>query len=69
MGSDLRYHFRAVADAMTAPDHEPLAVFHARQALLAISWSIGMMGDVDLTDEQCRRAAEDIALAIYERAQ
>ncbi|WP_281262722.1 TetR/AcrR family transcriptional regulator [Nocardia nova] len=69
VGSDLRYHFRAVADAMTAPDHEPLAVFHARQALLAISWSIGMMGDVDLTDEQCRRAAEDIALAIYERAQ
>lgn len=67
VGSALRYQFRAVAAAMTAPDHEPLAVFHARQALLAISWSTAMMGDVDLTDAQCHRAAVDIALAIYDR--
>ncbi|NKY89328.1 TetR/AcrR family transcriptional regulator [Nocardia veterana] len=67
VGSALRYQFRAVADAMTAPDHEPLAVFHARQALLAISWSAAMMGDIDLTDEQCRHAAVEVALAIYDR--
>ncbi|MBF6327778.1 TetR/AcrR family transcriptional regulator [Nocardia transvalensis] len=67
VGADLRYQFRAVADAMTAPDHEPMAVFHARQAVAAISWSVGMMGDLDLTDDQCNAAAVEIALGIYDR--
>ena len=62
VGAALRYQFRQVADAITAPSRDPLAIFHARQALAAISWSVGMMGDVDLTDEQCRDAAVNIAL-------
>ncbi|MQY17478.1 TetR/AcrR family transcriptional regulator [Nocardia macrotermitis] len=67
VGSALRYQFRLVADAITGPARDPLAIFHARQALLAISWSVGMMGDVELTDEQCRAAAVALALDIYER--
>ncbi|MDT0305915.1 helix-turn-helix domain-containing protein [Streptomyces sp. DSM 44917] len=67
VGAGLRYQFREVADAMTAPDHAPLARYHARQALAAISWSVGMMGDLDLSDEQCREAAVAIALGIYDR--
>ncbi|WP_308166470.1 TetR/AcrR family transcriptional regulator [Nocardia albiluteola] len=69
VGAALRYQFRQIADAITAPDRDPLAIFHARQALAAISWSVGMMGDVELTDEQCRDAAVKIALDIYESAQ
>ncbi|MFN3007928.1 TetR/AcrR family transcriptional regulator [Mycolicibacterium wolinskyi] len=68
IGTDLRYQFRAVADAMTAPDHDPLAVFHARQALLTMSWSVAMMGDLPLTDEQCNETALTIALGIYNRS-
>ncbi|MGV0735276.1 helix-turn-helix domain-containing protein [Mycobacterium syngnathidarum] len=68
VGADLRYQFRTVADAMTAPDHEPVAVYHARQALLAISWSVAMMGDLPLTDEQCTDIAIAIASDIYERS-
>ncbi|WP_040823406.1 TetR/AcrR family transcriptional regulator [Nocardia jiangxiensis] len=67
VGSALRYQFRQVADAVTGADRDPLAIFHARQALLAISWSVGMMGDVELTDEQCRAAAVSLALDIYDR--
>jgi len=67
-GADLRCQFRLVADAMTAPDHEPLTIYYARQALAAISWSVGMMGDVPLTDEECHEAAVAIALDIYARA-
>ncbi|MFE7742346.1 hypothetical protein [Nocardia sp. NPDC057455] len=43
-GVSLRYQFRLLADLMTAPERAPLAVFHARQALLAISWSTAMNG-------------------------
>ncbi|MGH3640302.1 MAG: hypothetical protein ACRDUX_14880, partial [Mycobacterium sp.] len=68
VGVDLRYQFQAVADAMTAPAHEPLAVFHARQALFAIGWSVAMMGDLDLTDDQCSQTAITIALSIYNQS-
>ncbi|RDI55881.1 TetR/AcrR family transcriptional regulator [Nocardia mexicana] len=68
VGADLRYQFRSVAEAMTEPDHAPMAVFHARQALAAVSWSVGLMGDLDLTDAQCGEAAVSIALDIFERA-
>lgn len=68
VGVDLRYQFQAISDAMTGPDHRPIAVFHARQALLAIGWSVAMMGDLDLTDEQCQDAAVAVALVIYGRA-
>lgn len=68
VGVDLRYQFQAVSDAMTGPDHQPIAVFHARQALLAIGWSVAMMGDLNLTDEQCQDAAVAVALNIYGRA-
>ncbi|MEV6137517.1 hypothetical protein AB0L63_15900 [Nocardia sp. NPDC051990] len=37
----------------------PLAVF--REALLTISWSTAMMGDLPLTDDECYTAAVDIA--------
>lgn len=67
VGVDLRYQFQAVSHAMTAPAHEPMSVFHARQALLAIGWSVAMMGDIDLTDQECSDAAITIALNIYTR--
>ncbi|WP_054811482.1 TetR/AcrR family transcriptional regulator [Nocardia arizonensis] len=65
-GTVLRYQFRTLADLMTAPEREPLAVFHARQALLAISWSLAMMGDLPLTDELSNAAAKRIALNILD---
>lgn len=68
VGADLRYQFRTVSDAMTAPDHDPVAVYHARQALLTISWSVAMMGDLPLTDEECNDTAIAIASDIYERS-
>ena len=67
VGADLRYQFRTIADVMTAPDHDPVAVYHARQALLAISWSVAMMGDLPLTDDECNDAAIALALDIYQR--
>ena len=68
VGVNLRYQFQAVSDAMTAPAHQPISVFHARQALLAIGWSVAMMGDIDLTDQECCQAAIAIALSIYNRS-
>ncbi|WP_280266879.1 TetR/AcrR family transcriptional regulator [Nocardia wallacei] len=68
VGAGLRYQFRAVAEAMTEPDHAPMAVFHARQALAAVSWSVGLMGDLDLTDAQCGEAAVAIGFDIFDRA-
>ncbi|MGV9680001.1 TetR/AcrR family transcriptional regulator [Nocardia sp. NPDC003482] len=67
IGASLRYEFRELADLMAAPTPTPLSVFHARQALLAISWSVSMMGDVDLDDDQSRTAATSIALDIVGR--
>ncbi|WP_067692500.1 TetR/AcrR family transcriptional regulator [Nocardia jejuensis] len=66
-GVGLRYQFRVLADLMTAPEHAPLAVFHARQALLALSWSISMMGDLPLDDDECYGAASAIASDILRR--
>ncbi|MEU6581140.1 helix-turn-helix domain-containing protein [Nocardia sp. NPDC046763] len=66
-GTSLRYQFRVLADLMTAPSTEPLATFHARQALLAISWSLSMMGDLELPDEESNHAAVAIALDILAR--
>jgi AcrR family transcriptional regulator len=66
-GTSLRYQFRVLADLMAAPDPTPLAVFHARQALLAISWSLSMMGDLDLSDEDSYQAGTHIALSIVAR--
>lgn len=66
-GAGLRYQFRVLADLMTGPDAAPLDVYHARQALLAISWSLSMMGDLDLTDDQMHTAATDIAIDILAR--
>ncbi|MFJ2836398.1 MULTISPECIES: TetR/AcrR family transcriptional regulator [Nocardia] len=63
-GAGLRYQFRVLADLMTAPDHAPLDVYHARQALLAISWSVSMMGDLDLSDDDMRTAATAVAVDI-----
>ncbi|MBF6173361.1 TetR/AcrR family transcriptional regulator [Nocardia blacklockiae] len=67
IGSSLRYQFRVLADLITAPDRTPLATFHARQALLAISWSLSMMGDLELDDEESYLAATRIALDIVDR--
>ncbi|MBP2191190.1 AcrR family transcriptional regulator [Nocardia goodfellowii] len=67
VGTSLRYQFRVLADLMAGPDPAPLAVFHARQALLAISWSLSMMGDLELGDEESRAAATRIALDILAR--
>ncbi|MEV6767951.1 helix-turn-helix domain-containing protein [Nocardia sp. NPDC051030] len=66
-GTSLRYQFRVLADLMAAPDPTPLTVFHARQALLAISWSLSMMGDLDLSDEESSAAAIRIATDILAR--
>lgn len=66
-GAGLRYQFRVLADLMADPDPAPLDVYHARQALLAISWSVSMMGDLDLPDDQMADAATDIALGILDR--
>lgn len=68
VGTDLRYQFRTVAETMTAPHNDPVAMYHARQALLAISWSAAMMGDLPLSDEQCHDIAVAIALDIYDRS-
>lgn len=67
IGTGLRYQFRVLADLVAAPQHSPLAVFHARQALLTVSWSLSMMGDLDLGDEQSNTAASRIALDILTR--
>ncbi len=67
IGTALRYQFVEVAAAMTGPDADPLAVFHARQALLAISWSVTMTNDLELTDQQRRDAALAIARDIFDR--
>ncbi|MFF0454364.1 TetR/AcrR family transcriptional regulator [Nocardia africana] len=67
IGAVLRYQFVQVAAAMTAHDPTPLCVFHARQALLATSWSITMTSDLDLTDDQLRTAAAAIAYDIFTR--
>ncbi|WP_433598133.1 TetR/AcrR family transcriptional regulator [Nocardia sp. CA-135953] len=67
VGASLRIQFRVLADLMTGPDHTPIAVFHARQALLAISWSLSMMGDLDLSDEDSYTAATRISLDIATR--
>ncbi|MFD6159270.1 TetR/AcrR family transcriptional regulator [Nocardia sp. NPDC060256] len=66
-GVSLRYQFRVLADLMTEPDRAPRAVFHARQALLAISWSTAMMGDLPLSDDECYSASLDIARDILAR--
>ncbi|MEV0683274.1 helix-turn-helix domain-containing protein [Nocardia sp. NPDC050378] len=66
-GAGLRYQFRVLADLMTDPERAPLDVYYARQALLAISWSVSMMGDLDLPDDQMAAAATEIALGILDR--
>ncbi|MGW4370232.1 TetR/AcrR family transcriptional regulator [Nocardia takedensis] len=66
VGDGLRYQFRTLADLMTAPEHAPLAVFRARQALLALSWSLAMMGDLRLSDAESHTAATRIALRILD---
>ncbi|WP_460725509.1 TetR/AcrR family transcriptional regulator [Nocardia heshunensis] len=66
-GTSLRYQFRVLADLMAAPSTEPLDIFHARQALLAISWSLSMMGDLALPDEESNAASVAIALSILDR--
>ncbi|MCP2292565.1 TetR/AcrR family transcriptional regulator [Nocardia amikacinitolerans] len=67
IGTSLRYQFVALADLMAAPDRAPLTIFYARQALLAISWSLSMMSDLDLDDEESETAAKRIALDIVAR--
>ncbi|MFC4372945.1 helix-turn-helix domain-containing protein [Nocardia halotolerans] len=67
IGAGLRYQFRLLADLMAEPANTPIAVFHARQALLAISWSLSMMGDLDLNDDDSNAAATGIALDILAR--
>ena len=67
IGTGLRYQFKVLADLVAAPQQSPMAVFHARQALLAVSWSLSMMGDLDLGDEQSNTAATRIALDILTR--
>ncbi|MFD4401663.1 TetR/AcrR family transcriptional regulator [Nocardia sp. NPDC058499] len=66
-GVSLRYQFRLIADLMTEPERAPLDVFHARQALLAISWSTAMMGDLPLSDDECFHAAVAVAQDILRR--
>lgn len=67
IGTSLRYQFRVLADLMTEPDRAPVVVFRARQALLAISWSLSMMGDLEMSDEDSYAAATRIALDIVAR--
>lgn len=67
IGTGLRYRFRVLADLVAAPQRSPLATFHARQALLAVSWSLSMMGDLELGDEESNAAATGIALDILTR--
>ncbi|MEC3954623.1 helix-turn-helix domain-containing protein [Nocardia sp. CDC153] len=66
-GTSLRYQFRVLADLMAAPSREPITIFHARQALLAISWSLSMMGDLELSDEESNDASVAIAMDILRR--
>lgn len=63
-GTSLRYQFRVLADLMAAPSRDAVIVYRARQALLAISWSLSMMGDLDLTDDDLHREAVRIGLGI-----
>lgn len=67
IGTGLRYQFRELADLIAGPDGGAMAIFHARQALLAVSWSLTMMGDLDMDDGERGSAATGIALAIVER--
>ncbi|WP_433603703.1 hypothetical protein ACQPXH_18590 [Nocardia sp. CA-135953] len=53
---------------MAGPDQPALAVFRAREALLAISWSTAMMGDLPLTDDERYAAAVDIARDILTKS-
>ncbi|MFF0545057.1 TetR/AcrR family transcriptional regulator [Nocardia thailandica] len=63
-GTSLRYQFRVLADLMVAPSRDPLAIYRARQALLAISWSLSMMGDLELDDDVLHREAVRIGTGI-----
>ncbi|MVU76402.1 TetR family transcriptional regulator [Nocardia sp. ET3-3] len=66
-GTSLRYQFRVLADLMAEPSREPITLFHARQALLTISWSLSMMGDLELSDEESNAASVSIAMDILAR--
>ncbi|GAA5051315.1 TetR/AcrR family transcriptional regulator [Nocardia callitridis] len=67
IGASLRGQFRTLADLMAGPDRTPIAVFHARQALLAISLSLSMMNDLDLGNDESHTAATQLALDIAAR--
>ncbi|MFW0786436.1 helix-turn-helix domain-containing protein [Gordonia sp. CPCC 206044] len=67
VGASLRYQFRELGDLIAGPEAAPIAIFNARQALLAISWSLAMMGDLDIDDETSNAAATEIALGLVAR--
>jgi AcrR family transcriptional regulator len=54
---NMREGMRVLSHEMTAPEHDARDVFHARQALLTVGWSSAMMGDLDLTDDECFEAS------------
>lgn len=67
IGTGMRYQFRELADLMADPGRTPREIFHARQALLAVSWSLTMTGDLDMDDAESSSAATEIALGIVGR--
>jgi AcrR family transcriptional regulator len=63
----MREGMRLLAHAMTTPDHNPLDTFYARQALLTLGWSSAMMGDLDLTDDECFEASLNLGRELLQR--
>lgn len=63
----MREGMRLLAREMAAPDHNPLATFYARQALLTVGWSSAMMSDLDLTDDECFEASLRLGREILRR--
>lgn len=53
----MRESMRVLSHEMTAPEHNSLDIFYARQALLTVGWSSAMMGDLDLSDDECFAAS------------
>ncbi|MDF0529684.1 helix-turn-helix domain containing protein [Tsukamurella sp. 8F] len=60
----MREGLQLLTEQMIKPDHQARNAFRARQALLMIGWSSSMMGDLDLTDEECFEAALPLARTV-----
>lgn len=63
----MREGMRAISYEMTAPKHNAHDIFYARQALLTVGWSSAMMGDLDMTEDECFAASLELGLELLKQ--